>query len=127
MDKNKSISVDLLREFLEAFNDHDMDKIMNFFADDCILEMPKGQYPWGERYEGKEEVRMGLATRFTGVPDVHFGRDKHWVSGNYGFSEWTLTGTMPSGEKIEVNGTDHLEFAYGKVIRKNSYWKIIDS
>jgi len=26
----------------EAFNAHDLDRIMNFFADDCILEMPRG-------------------------------------------------------------------------------------
>ena len=42
------------------------------------------------------------------------------------FSEWTLTGTTPSGERIEVRGTDHWEFWDGKVVRKDSYWKIVE-
>jgi ketosteroid isomerase-like protein len=41
------------------------------------------------------------------------------------FSEWTLTGTKPSGQRVEVRGTDHLEFRDGKVVRRNSYWKIV--
>lgn len=126
MEASNKISVELLKEFLEAFNEHNLDKIMSFFADKCVLEMPKGPFPWGDRYINKTDVRKGLATRFKGVPDVHFGNDRHWVSGNFGFSEWTLTGTLLSGDKIEVNGTDHLEFLDGKVIRKNSFWKIID-
>lgn len=42
------------------------------------------------------------------------------------FSEWTLTGTTPSGERVEVRGTDHLEFRDGKIIRKDSYWKMVE-
>jgi hypothetical protein len=44
-----------------------------------------------------------------------------------GFSEWTLRGTSPSGERVEVCGTDHLEFNdEGKIVRKNSFWKIVE-
>jgi hypothetical protein len=43
-----------------------------------------------------------------------------------GFSEWTLTGTTPEGERLEVRGTDHLEFGEGKIIKKNSFWKIVE-
>jgi hypothetical protein len=57
---------------------------------------------------------------------THYGDDRHWVCGDMGFSEWTLTGTTPSGEYLEVQGTDHLEFRDGKIIRKNSFWKIIE-
>ena len=42
-----------------------------------------------------------------------------------GFSEWTLTGTTPSGERVKVRGTDHVEFREGKIIQKDSYWKIV--
>jgi len=68
-----------------------------------------------------------LSTTFAagGHPVLH-GDDRHWVSGNMGFSEWTLTGTTPSGARVEVRGTDHLEFRDGKIIRKDSYWKIIE-
>jgi len=31
-----------LRELCAAFNGHDLDRIMAFFTDDCVLEMPRG-------------------------------------------------------------------------------------
>jgi hypothetical protein len=37
-----------------------------------------------------------------------------------GFSEWTLTGTAPSGDRIEVRGCDHFELRDGKIIKKDS-------
>jgi len=72
--------------------------------------MPRGSAPRGDRYLGKNEVRAGLAKRFEGIPDVHYGADQHWVCGDFGVSEWTLTGTSVSGQKIEVRGVDLLEF-----------------
>ncbi len=88
--------------------------------------MPRGPDPWGRRFIGKEQVRQGLATRFAGTPDVHYGDGRHWVCGNMGFSEWTLTGTTTSGVRLEVRGCDHYEFRDGKVVRKDSYWKIVE-
>ena len=119
------VTEDLMKEFLEAFNRHDLDSIMGFFADDCVFYMPRGAKPRGDRYVGKNEVRAGLATRFEGLPDVHYGDDQHWVCGNFGVSEWTLTGTTVSGQRIEVRGVDLLEFAQGKITRKDSFWKIL--
>jgi len=126
MNNNQPVTVESLKQFLEAFNRHDLAAIMEFFAEDCSMDMPRGPDPWGKRLIGKEEVYEGLLSRFRGLPDVHYGEDRHWVCGNMGFSEWTLTGTTPSGEHIEVRGTDHLEFRDGKIIRKDSYWKIIE-
>jgi hypothetical protein len=115
----------LLKEFLDAFNRHDLDAIMAHFADDCVFYMPRGAGPRGDRYVGKPEVRAGLAKRFEGIPDVHYGDDRHWVCGELGVSEWTLTGTSLSGSKIEVRGVDLLEFAGRRITRKDSFWKIV--
>ncbi|HEX7070862.1 MAG TPA: nuclear transport factor 2 family protein [Rhodothermales bacterium] len=120
-----SATVDLLKSFLEAFNRHDLDAIMSYFAEDCVFYMPRGAGPRGDRYTGKEEVRAGLATRFAGIPDVHYGEDTHWACGDFGVSEWTLTGTSTQGKRIEVRGVDLLEFADGKITRKDSFWKIL--
>lgn len=86
----------------------------------------RGREPWGTRYVGKPAVREGLTTRFVGMPDVHYGEDRHWVAGNVGISTWLLTGTTRTGEHIRVHGVDRLEFHHGKVIKKDSYWKIIE-
>lgn len=116
----------LLQGFLDAFNAHDVDAIMAFFADDCVMEMPRGPGPGGRRLVGKTEVREGIQSRFDGIPDVRYGDDRHWLCGDRGASEWTLRGTQPTGESIEVRGCDLFEFADGKISRKDSYWKIVD-
>lgn len=115
-----------LKAILDAFNAHDLDAIMEFFADDCSFDMPRGPEPWGERFEGKVAVRQALAKRFQGLPDVHYGDDRHWVCGNFGVSEWLLIGTTLDGRSICVRGCDHWEFRNGKVVRKDSYWKIVE-
>lgn len=117
-----------LAELCAAFNAHDLDRIMAVFADDCVLEMPRGDAPWGTRFEGREAVRAALATRFAGLPDVHYGDAAHFVDegAGTGISRWTLTGTTPEGERKEVRGCDFYTFRAGKVARKDSYWKIVE-
>lgn len=112
----------------DAFNAHDLDRIMAFFADDCVLEMPRGSKPWGSRFEGQRNVRDALATRFEGLPDVHYGNAEHFVdpAADTGISKWTLTGTTRAGTRLEVRGCDFYTFRGGKVIRKDSYWKIVE-
>jgi steroid delta-isomerase-like uncharacterized protein len=119
------VTVEILKSFLDAFNRHDLDAIMNYFADDCVFYMPRGAGPRGDRYVGKAAVRAGLAKRFEGIPDVHYGEDAHWVGRDFGVSEWTLTGTSASGQQIRVRGVDLLEFSNGKITRKDSFWKIL--
>ena len=115
-----------LKRFLEAFNRHDLDAIMGYFAEDCVFYMPRGKTPRGECYSGKDQVRAGLASRFEGIPDVHYGDDTHWACGDFGVSEWTLTGTSTAGKHIEVRGVDLLEFSEGKIVRKDSFWKNVE-
>lgn len=116
----------VLEGFLDAFNRHDLDGIMGYFADDCVFYMPRGEKPRGDKYVGKEQVRSGLAKRFEGIPDVHYGDDQHWVGDGFAVSEWTLTGTSVSGQEIEVRGLDLLELdQYGKITRKDSFWKVL--
>jgi steroid delta-isomerase-like uncharacterized protein len=117
-----------LEAVLDAFNRHDLDAIMAAFSDDAVFESPRGPDPWGTRFVGKEAVRAGLAKRFAGIPDVHYGDDDHFLSedGHRGISEWTLTGTTTEGERIEVRGCDLWTFADGRIIRKDSYWKRVE-
>jgi ketosteroid isomerase-like protein len=124
--KNMNVTVATLKQVLDAFNRHDLDAIMEFFSDDCSLDMPRGSEPWGQRFVGKAKVREAFAGRFKGIPDVHYGDDRHWVAGDMGVSEWTLTGTTLSGVSLKVRGCDLWEFRDGKIIRKDSYWKIIE-
>ncbi len=120
--------LDVLDQVLDAFNRHDLDAIMSFFADDCVLESPRGPDPWGRRFVGKDEVRNGLQARFEGIPDVHYESGGHFVSGSRGVSQWTISGTTVDGERIEVRGCDLWTFDDdGRIILKDSFWKIRES
>jgi ketosteroid isomerase-like protein len=119
-------TIETLQRLVDAFNAHDLDAVMSFFVDDPVLEMPRGPHPWGRRFQGREEVRAGLASRFAGLPDVHDGEDRHWVSGDRGCSEWLVTGTTTQGDRVEVRGCDLFEFWGDKIARKDSYWKLVE-
>ena len=121
----ESVSEQTLQAVLDAFNRHDIDGIMSFFAEDAVFESPRGTDPWGTRFVGRDAVRAGLAKRFEGIPDVHYGDDDHFLSrdGRRGVSEWTLTGTTTDGERLEVRGCDLWTFDGDRIVRKDSYWK----
>jgi ketosteroid isomerase-like protein len=119
-------SLAALKALVEAFNAHDLDRIMSFFAEDVVLEMPRGPDPWGRRHVGAAAVREGLRSRFEGLPDVHYGDDSHYVDGDMGISQWTVTGTTSSGERIAARGCDFYSFRDGKVVKKDSFWKIVE-
>jgi ketosteroid isomerase-like protein len=99
---------------------------MALFAEDCVFESPRGPDPWGRRYEGKASVAEGLGARFSGIPDVSYEGRGDFVSGDRGASEWTLRGTTVDGERIEVRGCDLWTFRGDAVVRKDSYWKIVE-
>jgi ketosteroid isomerase-like protein len=117
-----------LIELCDAFNAHDLDRIMAMFADDCVLDMPRGPAPEGAHYEGKQQVRSALAGRFAGLPDVHYGEEQHFTdeAAGVGMSKWLLTGTTPEGVRRRVRGCDFYTFRDGLVVRKDSYWKIVE-
>jgi steroid delta-isomerase-like uncharacterized protein len=119
---------EVLVAVLDGFNRHDLDAILEHFADDAVFESPRGPNPFGTRFVGKDEVRAGLAKRFAGIPDVHYGDDRHFVSadGSRGVSEWTLTGTTIDGERLEVRGCDLWTFRDGRIVVKDSYWKRVE-
>jgi ketosteroid isomerase-like protein len=119
------MDVEMLEAITDAFNRHDVDAIMSFFAEDATFDGPRGSEPWGTRFVGRDEVARAFQARFDGLPDVHYGDARHFVSGDRGASEWMLTGTTPDGERVEVRGCDLWEFRDGEVVRKDSYWKIV--
>lgn len=117
----------MLEDLVAAFNAHDLDRVMEFFVDDCLLEMPRGSDPWGTRFIGRAAVHDGLEQRFRGLPDVHYSQAEHWACGDHAVSRWLLTGTSPTGQRVTVRGCDLFDLAAdGRIRRKDSYWKIVD-
>jgi ketosteroid isomerase-like protein len=116
--------VSAIEDVTAGFDGHDLERIMSHFADDAVFESPRGPEAWGQRFVGKEQIRAAFAGRFSGIPDVRYRDGAHFVDGERGASEWTLSGTTTDGEKIEVRGCDLWTFRDGKIVKKDSYWKI---
>jgi ketosteroid isomerase-like protein len=117
-------AIAMVAEITAAFDRHDLDGILVHFADDALFEGPRGTDPWGTRFVGKDAIRDAFAARFSGIPDVRYTDDEHFVDGDRGASEWTLSGTSTTGERIEVRGCDLWTFRDGQVVKKDSFWKI---
>ena len=122
MDRDDAIQ--MLKDIASAFDRHDLDGIMARFADDAVFEGPRGPDKWGTRFIGRDQVRDAFAARFAGIPDVRYQQDEHFVDGDRGASEWTLSGTTTDGARIEVRGCDLWTLRDGKVVKKDSFWKI---
>jgi ketosteroid isomerase-like protein len=122
MDRAELMS--MIEDVTAGFDGHDLDRILSHFADDAIYESPRGPEAWGQRFVGKEQIRTAFAGRFNGIPDVRYQADDHFVDGERGASEWTLSGTTTDGERIEVRGCDLWTFRDGKIVKKDSFWKI---
>jgi ketosteroid isomerase-like protein len=116
--------VEILRDIAAGFDTHDLDRILKHFADDAVFESPRGPERWGQRFEGIEAIRDAFAARFSGIPDVRYQEDEHFVAGERGASEWTLHGTTTDGQRLEIRGCDLWTFRGDRIIRKDSFWKI---
>jgi ketosteroid isomerase-like protein len=118
------VRLTMLREIAAGFDSHDLDAILRHFTEDAVFESPRGPDRWGQRFVGKEAIREAFAGRFAGIPDVRYRQDEHFVAGDRGASEWTLTGTTTAGEQLELRGCDLWTFRDGQVVKKDSFWKI---
>lgn len=114
----------LLVEHTDAWNSHDVERLMGLFADDCVFEASGGPDPWGRRFAGRAEVAGAFAAVLASMPDANWGDGRHFVlSDDDGVSEWRLTGTLPDGSRLDVLGCDFLTVRDGKIVRKNSFRK----
>lgn len=123
--QEKRPSVRILKDIIDAFNRHDPDPIMRYFAPDCVLESARGPYPYGHRFRGAAAVREALRSAFKQLPDAEFSEVSHFLCEDRGASEWKLRGTRLSGERIEVYGCYIFSFRNGLISKMSAYWKVI--
>jgi ketosteroid isomerase-like protein len=118
-----SVTIEQLKQFAQAWNDHDINALMRFMHPDCAFETWMGPLVCGTRYSGYEDVRKGYSKAWQDFPDAKWSHDKHFVSGDRGLSEWIFTGTHVNGQSVEVLGCDVFTFKDGKILLKNSFRK----
>lgn len=120
----------LAQAYGQAWNDHDLDAIMDMHADGMCFHL---------HLEGFAEARTPADVReqfglfFTAFPDIHFAPRRLVVTDDLFVHEFTLSGTLaipfPIGSEIAQPGTGSVSFdgvdvipcRDGKVLRKDTY------
>ena len=115
----QTMTSERLDAFMDAWNAHDVEGIVSFFADDCEFHASVGPELMGASYAGRDEIRKGVTAFFERFPDGRFEDATAWVAGERGASEWTFV----SGGAA-VRGCDLFEFEGDRIRVKNAFRKI---
>lgn len=91
---------ELVERLVAATNAHDLDALVQCFAEDYVNETPV--HP-ARGFVGREQVRRNWEQIFRGVPDIR--ARVAWVGdGETAWSEWEMTGTRLDGTPHEMRG-----------------------
>jgi ketosteroid isomerase-like protein len=112
--------IELTAQFMQAFNNHDLDTVMSFFADDAIYDEFNGT-----RNEGKVAIRAAFTPQFSGAfGNMQFIDEDLLVDVGTGkvMASWRCTLEV-KGRPTSWRGLDLLHFQGGKLLRKLTYAK----
>ncbi len=122
----------LSQDYLAAFNSHDMEKFLSFYASDCTVD----DIGLGQVFHGQQEFRKSYENFFKGFPDIKMEFKMEIRSGDWSAGEWVMTGThkgtipsmgnMPelkaTNKKISIRGATISQWRDNKIIRESDYW-----
>ncbi|WP_308170003.1 ester cyclase [Acrocarpospora catenulata] len=116
-------------QFLDAFNGHDLDRMLRCHSRDAVLVTPAGVT------EGHDEISSFYQDFFDGFPDLRMTVWHTVTCADPAVSEWVLTGThtgpflLPEGEMLQgtgrpvtVRGTSTCTVSNGKIITHRIYF-----
>jgi ketosteroid isomerase-like protein len=121
--QKNTADTEMLKRYSDAWNEHDIEKIMLYMTEDCIFRTGGGEQSYGTLYQGQAEVRKRFESIWSQFPDVCFKNTRHFLQGDRGCSEWTFRATGPDGNKLEIEGCDIFTFREGKIAVKNTFLK----
>ncbi len=117
---------ELVASWLDAWNSHDSDRVLNFLTDDVEARDDS----WPRPMRGHDQVREFLEALWRAVPDMTF----ELLDGPYVIPDeprasfhWRGTGTFtgrmdppgfaPTGRRWEIDGADFHEYRDGRISR----------
>ncbi len=96
---------DLYRQAIEAYNAHDLDRFLDYYAEDCEVTVP-GFAP----FKGKAAARECWRLFMESFPDDHLTVTSQVVEKTTVVGEWTADATntgplyLPSGDVLPATG-----------------------
>ena len=112
-----------LQRFFDAWNEHDVDTIVEHFTHDGAYLASIGPDDEGTAFRGIDEVRRGVAAFLGRYPDAHYTDLRVGMDGDRAFATWTFSGTDPEGRHITYRGVDVFELEGDRIRLKDAYRK----
>lgn len=82
------------REWTEAWNSRDVDRILTYYTDDAFYEdVPTVENGWGVPLRGHQMIRESVVETFEEMPDLGFEFVSASGAGDRMVVEWIMTGT----------------------------------
>ncbi|HEX3735980.1 MAG TPA: ester cyclase [Solirubrobacterales bacterium] len=109
----------LVRTLFERLNEHDLDGMRPFAAEDEFQDLPMVGH-----IEGRDAVFEHFAAVLAALPDIHFDVEHVLGEGETVVVSWRLTGTFAgapfygvaaTGRSIDIRGMDRFTIREGKV------------
>lgn len=113
-------TLQVVQQFHEAFNRHDVDAIMALMTDDCVFENTYPP-PDGARYVGQADVRACWVQLFRDAPAAHFAVEELFACGARAVLRWRYSWAAEG--QGHVRGVDVYRVRDGRVAEKLSYVK----
>ena len=111
-----------IEQFHNAFNQHDVDAVMNLMTADCVFENTYPP-PDGSRCEGQAAVRAFWEELFHNSPHAHFAVEEVIAAADRGVLRWIYQWVDSAGKAGHIRGVDIFRVRAGKVAEKFSYVK----
>ncbi len=96
-----ALTVTMVERLRDATNAHDLDALVDCFAETYRNETPA--HP-GRGFTGREQVRANWQQIFTAVPDLTATILSAVTNGDETWSEWEMRGTRPDGSAHLMRG-----------------------
>jgi ketosteroid isomerase-like protein len=117
------MTVERLNAFFDAWNAHDVDRVVSFFTADGVYNASIGPEDDGTPFRGVDEVRRGVSAFLSTYPDAHYADTTVLIHGDRGFAGWTFSGTAASGAVVTYRGVDIFEFVGDRIRLKDAFRK----
>lgn len=108
-------TLETVNKFNEAFNNHDVDRIMSLMTEDCIFENTRPS-PDGERFEGQTAVRKVWEEMFKRSPKVKFDTEEIFAFGDRCIVRW-IYHWIKEVKEGHVRGVDIIRVREEKLLR----------
>jgi uncharacterized protein (TIGR02246 family) len=111
----------LLRKYVESFNDHDIEAVMNCFDADAVVIDHEGR-----RREGRDAIRGFYEWQFRVIPDGRCELRHIVAQPGSGMAETRFIGTVAgTGKTIEALGPEVVTFAGDKIKELRDYHRLM--